>query len=135
MRFRGDEGETLPEIVIAMLLLTVSGSALLAAITTAAASSKTHRDLATVDTVLRSFAEQAKLDVRTQCVPTAVAFPTYTLHQPPDLPAGYSVSPLGAGQPCPATKTVTPNTLPPVTLTVTEPDGTIKTLRVVLRAP
>ncbi len=118
-----------------MVLLSVTFSGLLAAIATAATSSKTHRDLATVDTVLRSFAEQAKLDVRTQCVPTAVDYPTYTLHQPPDLPAGYSVSPLGAQQ-CPATKTVTPNTLPPVTLTVTEPDGTtIKTLRLVLRAP
>ena len=132
MRFRGDEGESLPEIVIAMVLLSVTFSGLLAAIATAATSSKTHRDLATVDTVLRSFAEQAKLDVRTQCVPTAV---TYTLHQPPDLPAGYSVSPLGAGQPCPATKTVTPNTLPPVPLEVTAPDGSKKTLLVVLRAP
>ena len=73
----------------------------------------------------RSFAEQAKLDVRTQCVPTALAYPTSTLHQPPIYP-GYSVSPLGAGQPCPAAKSATPNTLPPATLTVTDPDGTIR---------
>jgi Tfp pilus assembly protein PilV len=124
MRRTSEAGETLVEVVIAIVILGAVVSAMLAAIATSAMSSKSHRDLVTADAVLRNYAEATKSAVRSSCTSSGA---TYTVTYTP--PGGFSVNPLG-GQPCPATTSVTA-----VHLQVTLPSGTAKPLDVEVRSP
>jgi type II secretory pathway pseudopilin PulG len=67
MRKGGDEGESLVEIVVSLVLLGTVVAALMAGLATAARVSAMHRNNVTADTVIRSYAEQVKNAVRTQC--------------------------------------------------------------------
>jgi type II secretory pathway pseudopilin PulG len=67
VRKGGDEGESLVEIVIALVLIGLVVSALMAGLATVARASKAQRDLVRVDTVLRSYAESVKNQVRLGC--------------------------------------------------------------------
>jgi Tfp pilus assembly protein PilV len=126
MRHRDESGESLVEIVIALLILSVVVSAFLAALATSSVSSKTHRDLVTADAALRDYAEATKGAVRASCVGTAT---TYTVSY--TAPSGFTPSPTpGSTQPCPSTTAVSV-----VHLTVTMPNGTVKPLDINVRAP
>jgi prepilin-type N-terminal cleavage/methylation domain-containing protein len=100
VRGKGDAGVTLVEILFAIVIIGVAVSALFAGLGTGALSSKSHRDLATADTVLRSYAEAAKAAVRSSCTSSGGS---YTIAYTP--PSGYTVNSLGS-QSCPAVTTV-----------------------------
>ena len=89
MRKGGDEGESLVEIVVALVLIGLVVTALMAALATAARASKSQRDLVKIDTVMRSYAESVKNDVRTGCN-NPVATPNYSDSYNP--PLGFAVS-------------------------------------------
>lgn len=55
---RGEGGDTLVEVLMSLLILSITVVSLLVAFSTAFASSAEHRNLAVTDTVLRSVAEQ-----------------------------------------------------------------------------
>jgi type II secretory pathway pseudopilin PulG len=89
VRKGGDEGESLVEIVIALVLIGLVLTALMAALATAARASKSQRDLVKVDTVMRSYAESVKNEVRTGCE-NPVTTPNYFDYFTP--PLGFTVS-------------------------------------------
>ncbi len=126
MRTRDEAGESLIEIVIALVILGAVVSAMLATIATSATSSKGHRDLVTADAALRNYAEATKSAVRTSCTSSGA---TYTVSY--TAPSGLGVSPVpSTSQPCPSTTSVTV-----VHLQVTLPSGTVKPLDSEVRAP
>jgi type II secretory pathway pseudopilin PulG len=78
-RGRGsDRGDTLVEVLLATLIIAITVSALLGALIQSIGGSVEHRSLATVDTVLRSFAESAKYDIQLQPVVPGVSSPLFT---------------------------------------------------------
>jgi type II secretory pathway pseudopilin PulG len=125
MRKHNEVGTSLVEIVIAIVILGAVVAALMAALVTATTSSKAHRDFATADTVLRSYAEATKSSVRTQCTPGA----TYSVAYPGALPIGFSISAIN-NKSCPGLSDVQV-----VHLTVTVPNGTTKAIDIGLRQP
>jgi type II secretory pathway pseudopilin PulG len=120
---RSEAGETLVEIVLTIVIIGIAVTALLAGLGTAASASKQHRDLATADTVMRSYAEATKSAVRQHC--PGASGPVAVGYTPPP---GYTAT--GGDGPCPAATT------PDVrTLVVTEPDGDTHTMQIVVRTP
>ena len=126
---RDERGETLVEIVIALVIIGAVVSAFFAALATSATASKSHRDLVTADAVLRDYAEATKSAVRSSCSGGGA---TYTVTYAP--PTNFSVNPL-SGRACPPT-TGTPDAMAPqVDLTVTLPNGHTKQLSIDVRTP
>jgi type II secretory pathway pseudopilin PulG len=142
---RGRErGETLVEILLTIVVIGIVGSAAFYAISFGATNSKSHRDFVTADQILRNSAEATKTAVRTTCVGVggnySVPFSTLTSPEPSQnwhqfyetdrhftLPADIS------NQSCPLT-TVAGGT-PTVPLSVTLPDGRVRSLSLVVRRP
>ncbi len=128
MRRRGadEAGDSLVEIVLALVIIGVVVGAFVATFSTGATASSAHRNLVTADAVLRNYAEATKLASRscTAGAPLAVS--------PPALPAGFTVAsnPLNPTCPDPKSKTVTT-----VTLTVTMPSSDKKSVSVEVRTP
>ncbi len=75
---RGEGGDTLIEVLISMLILSITVVSLLVAFSTAFASSAEHRNLAVTDTVLRSVAEQVYSAFQQTSSPVFAACPTAT---------------------------------------------------------
>ena len=124
---RTERGTSLIEIILAIVIMGVVSSALMAAISTSANGSAAHRNLVTGDAVLRNYAEAVKTAVRTNC--PSVGTWTATYPNPPGLPTGFTVNSLTA-QACPAaTATAT------VTLDATMPNGVVKHLSIKVRTP
>lgn len=125
---RTDEsGDSLIEIIFAIVVIGLVSSALMAAIMTNTNGSTSHRDLVAADHVLRNYAERVKQDARAGCTtPGATWTSGYT------APAGYTINSLSAGvRTCPAV-TATQQ----VDLTVTLPNGTTtKSLSLAVRTP
>ena len=123
---RNQAGDSLIEIIIAVVVIGIVTSALVAAIMTNENGTESHREMVTADHVLRSYAETVKSDVRTGCTaPGALWTSSY------GAPTGYSVNSLSAGtRTCPATTSTQQ-----VDLTVTPPDGHTKTLSIKVRTP
>lgn len=109
-RVHTEDGDTLIEVLISIAILGITITALLGALLTTITSASEHRSLASLDTVLRSYAEQLKYDVQfqgtsswfTQCATVSsptTSPPQYEGHtitpsnQPPS--AHYSVVILG----------------------------------------
>ena len=69
---RGEAGDTLIEILIAIVIISLSVVALLGTLTETVTSSAEHRSLSTLDTLLKSFAEAVKYDVQYQPVATSI---------------------------------------------------------------
>lgn|SRR5487761_1355635 len=63
---RGESGDTLVELLIAIVIISLSVTALLGALITSLTSSAEHRSLANLDTVVKSFAESAKYQIELQ---------------------------------------------------------------------
>ncbi len=124
-RRRDQRGTTLIEIVIALVILGGLVSTLLAALATASQGSKAHRDLVTADAVLRDYAEAAKAAVKTSCA-GAGGTASYSVSYTP--PNGFTVSALGT-QPCPA-----PTATSELDLSVTLPNGAVRTLSILVRS-
>jgi type II secretory pathway pseudopilin PulG len=122
-----EAGDSLIEIIFAIVVIGLVASALFAAIATNTNGTTSHRDLVTADHVLRNYAENVKQAVRTGCTAAGATWtPSYT------APTGYSVNALAAGvRTCPAVTSTQQ-----VDLTVTLPNGsTTKSLSLAVRTP
>jgi hypothetical protein len=102
-----EAGDTLVEVLIAVAVLALCVSALLGALVTTITSASEHRSLASIDTALRSYAEQLKYDVELnpntsgtlpnapwymQCATvTTSSYAGQQVLPPANLPAGYTV--------------------------------------------
>lgn len=122
MRTRNEDGVTLIEIILAMVIISVVVTSLFAALATSSKASKSHRDVVTADAVLRDYAEATKTAARTCTVGG-----TFTVVVP-TLPTGFTVNAI-ANQACPAV-TATSS----ITLTTTF-NGISKSLVVKVRTP
>ena len=71
-RFEGQRGETLVEVLIAIVLLGAIASAYFTTATTQTRASSWNRELVQADAVARSYAELAKSLVRNGCTPDSV---------------------------------------------------------------
>ena len=131
-RQQGERGETLIEVLLALLVVGIGAVAILLAFTSTIIGSSEYRTLATVDTVLRSAAESATSQIQQQpasawanCSDTSVTAVVFTASTGYALPAGYTVqSPLTvqywnpAATPPAFQSTCVPNAAQLVTLTV-----------------
>lgn len=122
---RSQRGDSLIEIIIAIVVIGLVVTAVVAAINTSVNGSASHRELVTADGVLRNYAESVKQTVRASCSPGG----TWTATYPGTIPTGYSVNAL-AGQTCPAVTSTSP-----VTVQVTLPNSTVKSMQIVVRTP
>jgi type II secretory pathway pseudopilin PulG len=120
---RPDRGETLVEIILAVVIIGVSVTALVSGLATAANAGVVQRDGALSDTVLRNIAEDAKATARTCRVGDPLALDL-------SLPTGWSAATAPSGPQCPAA--ATPLRL---TISVTSPSAVTSTLDVVVRTP
>jgi type II secretory pathway pseudopilin PulG len=118
---RTERGESLIEIIFAIIVIGLVVSAVVAAIATSENGTTAHRDLVTADNVLRNYAESVKGAVRSSC-PGGTWSTSYT------PPTGYTVSMTGSTS-CPAVTTTST-----LGLQVTLPNGTSKTLSIAVRA-
>ncbi|HLX88927.1 MAG TPA: prepilin-type N-terminal cleavage/methylation domain-containing protein [Acidimicrobiales bacterium] len=89
-----EHGDTLIEVLIAVVIIAIAAAALLGGLTTALTASGEHKGLSVDDTLLKSYAEAAKQQIEisqsvafTQCTPSTYAiaytvpaqFSTYTV--------------------------------------------------------
>jgi hypothetical protein len=65
-----EEGDTLLEVLVALIIISLCVVALLGVLTTSVTTSAEFRNLTTVDTVLKSFADAVKYDTELAPVPT-----------------------------------------------------------------
>jgi hypothetical protein len=89
---RSDAGDTLVELLIAMVVIGLTAAALLGAFATSISASAEHRGLATADTVLKSFAETATYQIQLQPSPKFVACATLSSYQP--IVSSFNSSPV-----------------------------------------
>ncbi len=122
MRHRDEDGMSLVEICLALVVLGLVVSTLLATLATSSTASSHHRDQVAADAALRNYAEATKLAVRRSCDDSA----TYT---PPTTEAAFPV--VGADGTCPPKS----GALTPVTLTVTLPNRASTTMDMIVRSP
>lgn len=123
---RGNEGgETLVEILIALVIMGLVMGAIFATYATASTGSKGERDLVTADAALRNYAEAAKQGARS--CKTAGA-PFTVKYTPP--PTGFLVSAPPAELTCPPVTAVGQ-----VDITVTLPSTATRTLSIDVRTP
>ncbi len=122
MKARDENGVSLIEIVIAMVIISVVVTSLFAALATSSRASKSHRDVVRADAVLRDYSEATKTAVR-----SCTAGGTFTVVVP-TLPTGYTVNAV-ANQLCPAVATTST-----IMLTTTF-NGVGKSLSVKVRTP
>ena len=125
MHRRAEAGDSLIEIIIAIVVIGLVVSAIVAAISTAENGTVAHRQLATGDTVMRNYAEAVKQAVRSTCTSSGGTWSTSTFSPP----TGYTAS-TSSSQSCPGVTTTAV-----VTLNVGLPNGTTKTMDIAVRTP
>src|SRR5580658_6140057 len=59
LKSRGDRGDTLIEVLMALMVLSITALAIMIAFSTSISASQEHRDLATANIVLASASQQA----------------------------------------------------------------------------
>jgi type II secretory pathway pseudopilin PulG len=112
MRTRRDDerGDTLIEILLAIVLIGLMMGVLFASITMGATGSNNHKNLTKADGILRNYAEATKNAVRDKTTGCGKASPTTFTVATPAAPAGFNVSSnpdLSTPQACPSTTTGT----------------------------
>jgi type II secretory pathway pseudopilin PulG len=133
MRRRGTDeaGDSLIEIVFALVIIGVVIGAFVASFSTGATASSVHRYNVTADVVLRNYAEATKAGARSSCSSTNVGAPfTITYPSPPGVPAGFTISSNPSPPTCPAVDAVAP-----VIVSVTAPNGQKRSITVEVRTP
>jgi type II secretory pathway pseudopilin PulG len=91
---RGSEaGDSLVEVLLAVVIIGITAVSLMAGFATSISASAEHRDLVTLDTILRSYAESATYQIQQASSPLFVScgttyFPTFTI---PTGTTGYTV--------------------------------------------
>ena len=99
-----ERGDTLIEILLAIVLIGLMMGVLFASITMGATGSNNHKNLSTADGILRNYAGATKTAAK-----TCVSGGTFTVPAP-TVPGGFSVSStpnLSTAQTCPSTTTGT----------------------------
>jgi type II secretory pathway pseudopilin PulG len=124
MRAGRDAGETLIEIVVTIVIVGLTITALLSSLATVGNAGNAQRRSVQTDVVMRNYAEATKAATQ-----TCVVGGTYTVVYPAPLPTGFTIS--GAGTTCPTQVTV-PQLL---TLTVTGPFGPPTTMQIKVNTP
>jgi Tfp pilus assembly protein PilV len=124
MRTRNDIGETLIEVVLTIVIIGLTVTALLASLATVGNASNAQRRSVQTDVVMRNYAEATKAATQ-----GCVVGGTYTVVYPVPLPVGFTIS--GAGSACPAA--VTSAQL--LTLKVTGPTGPPTTMQIKVNTP
>ena len=152
-------GNTLLEVLIAIVVISLTVVALLGALVTALTSSAEHRSLSTIDTVLKSYAENAKFYIElspapwfVQCAPVATSpqsstnYNGHSIPLPAGFPSGWSAPYIVGVQywnnvagayesQAQCAGQPQPNDEQLLTLGVTAPDGVSQNLTVGLRSP
>ena len=137
----GEAGETLAEVLVAVVILSIAITALVGGLLTGVLSSEQHRRAATADTVVRSYAESLQVAVSQRPQSAWCSSTPYAVGYTP--PAGYSLSQTPgqcpAGPAAPQFQRVTITASPTNTAT-TDPNGqklytAAETLTVVVRQP
>ncbi len=118
-----DRGESLVEIVITVVIIGITVTALVSGLGSVAAAGNAHRVGVQADTVMRNYAEATKSAVR-DCVEGAEWKPDFS---PPD---GFRVSMSPEDTSCPGVKEARR-----LELTVDSPIGTRQVLTIVVRTP
>lgn len=121
-RFAQQRGETLVEVLIAIVLIGLISSAYFATATSQTRASALNKELVQADALARSYAELAKATVRNGCT----AGSSFTVDAS-TFPSGYTPSAPSSGpgaQVCPQSATQ-PQV---IDLTVTTPSGAAKKL-------
>ena len=86
---RSEDGDTLIEVLLAIVILGLASVAIITAFATSISSSAEHRSLATFDTVLRSASQEAIAQLQEQTKSEFETCPgTYSVNF--SLPTGYS---------------------------------------------
>jgi type II secretory pathway pseudopilin PulG len=127
-----EAGDSLMEIILAMVIIGLVVSAFFATYSTQGSGSTAQRRLVTADSTLRNYAEATKSAVREQCASGS----QYTVSFTP--PTGYTVNAL-TNQACPPTSTpgspyATGQPWQPLTLTVTFGSQN-RSMNLVVRSP
>jgi prepilin-type N-terminal cleavage/methylation domain-containing protein len=117
-----DRGDTLIEIIIAVVLIGLIFSAFTTMIAMSSTGSATHRNLVTADALLRSSAEATKAAARAQCNSANAGTGTFV--------ASYPTSVTPSALKCPAL-----NAVSQVDLTATLPNTPTRVLSIDVRAP
>ena len=118
-----DLGESLVETILTILIISITVTALVSALGSAANAGNAQRNAVRADAVMRNYAEATKAAVQ-----SCVASGTYTVSYTP--PTGYTVSTSPSGGTCPA---VTTTQL--LTLSVTGPTSVAATMQIRVRTP
>ena len=136
----GDAGETLVEILFAIVLVSLTFSALFTSLATAGTAGNAQRVSVQADAVMRNFAEATKAAVRS-CGTGVVPATTYTVVYPlptQTLPVGFTptVTGTGAGTGVGVSSTCPLVTVPQLlTLKVTGPLGFSATMLIKVITP
>ena len=92
VRHRDERGDTLIEVLLAVVIIALAAGPLIGALLESIAASAEHRGIATTGTVLESFAETAVSEIETSPVTgtayQATATPSYRLLSNPSKPSG-----------------------------------------------
>lgn len=124
MRQRTDRGESLVEIVIAVVIIGIAVSALLMSLGATGTSAQFQRASVETDTVMRNYAEATKAAARECSGSTDSYSPGFS------PPSGFTISATPAGGACPGVRTSQQ-----LTLAVVGPTGVSQTMQIVIRTP
>lgn len=95
-----EAGDTLVEVLVALVVISIAGVALLGGLLTSAGASTIHRNTTNVDAVLQNFAETANADVGRQLKagsPCAGSYPITGSPLPNSAPPGAPVTTFATG--------------------------------------
>jgi len=123
----GEAGSTLPEVLVALFILTSAVMVMVAGMSTLLVSATQNRQSTTAGVVARDYAEALELAV---AQPNAWCSATYSVSFTP--PTGYPVTAVPGT--CPVNNSTTPQ-FQTVAITVGSPDGGSELLRVAVRQP
>jgi hypothetical protein len=137
---RAEAGDTLVEILVAIVIIGLVVGAFFAAIATTSVASTSHRDLVSADEWLRHSAELLKTAVRIDCVSAASKY-SVTFYDPTGLDKtklehhpNFTPPSDIVNHDCPPVTTGVA-AVPIVKLTVQLPRGNAKSLDVMVRTP
>jgi len=134
LRRRDQAGETLVEILIAVVIIGLVMGTIFATYATAATSSKSHRDLVNADVTLRNSAELTEAAVRKDCTAPGA---TYSVDYSSSVPQGSNITPPAnvTGEPCPPTTGTPAAQVPAKALIATMTGGHTESLTIYVRTP
>ena len=126
-----ERGDTLLEVLIALVIIGLVVGAFFASFTTASSASTQQHNLVTADGILRNYAEAVKTAVRDSCNSFATYTPAYSSPDPSFVLGPDPTAP----QTCPPVNGPVTQQVPTVTLSVTLPGGATKSLDIAVRTP